>query len=147
MARRKKEETDQLDKVLTKVVNDDIRTMKLETLEDYQEYNRRARAENKKYGMCRYPIKQCPEELHPKQRVVFNRNDQPMNPLPVYLSNDQIDFKKTLVPGKEYELPICVIEHLHSKGVPVWKWYDNPDGSKETRISHYDPRFSLRSVF
>jgi len=151
MARPKKNETTAkdsfIDGIMDKATKDDLKFMPLESYEDYQEYNKRARAENKKYGYCRHQIKQCPEELHPKQRVVFNRNDQPMNPLPVFVSNDKIHFKKTLVPGKEYDLPQCIVEHLHNKGVPVWKWYDNPDGSKETRISHYDPRFSLRSVF
>lgn len=138
---------DKLDSVLDEVVSDPILAMPLTTFREYQEYNTAARKANKKYKYCRYEIKPCPEELHPKQRVIFNRNDQPSNPLPVYLRNHLIEYKNTLIPGKEYDLPHCVINHLSEKGVPVWKWFDNPDGSRETRIESYKPRFSLRTVF
>jgi len=86
-------------------------------------------------------------ELHPTDRIQFGRNDQPSNPLKVYLSNDMIDFKMTLIPGQTYDLPRCVINHIAEKGVPVWKWFNNPDGSKETRIAHKDPRFNLRTIY
>lgn len=125
----------------------DIEDMPLESLRDYRLYNTRARILNKKLKLLRYPIKQCPVDLHPKQRIVFGRNDQPSNPLPVFLSNHLIHFDETLIPGKTYDLPECIINHLAEKGTPVWKWYDNPDGSKETRISHKEPRFQIRTVY
>jgi hypothetical protein len=121
--------------------------MPLNSLEDYKAYNAEARKLNHKLGIARYPIKPCPIELHPKEKIVFARKDQPSNPLPVYLSNDLIDFKMTLIPGKTYELPRCVIEYLSSKGTPIWKWFENPDGSKETRATGLDPRFSLRTIY
>lgn len=141
------EEKSFIDKALENVPRNELSDLPLETFEDYMEYNRKARQLNKKLGLCRYPIKQCPEELHPKERVIFNRRDQPSNPQPVYLSNEMIEFKKTLIPGKTYDLPRCVVDYLQSKGTSVWKWYTNPDGSKETRISHHEPRFSLRTVY
>lgn len=147
MAPRKKTKIDKMDEIIAKTPKDELSEMPLTNLEEYLAYNKRARELNKQLGMCRYPIKQCPEELHPKQRIVFNRNDQPTNPQPVYLSNEMIDFKQTLIPGKQYDLPICVVEHLAGKGVPQWKWFDNPDGSRETRKSHTNPRFSIRSVY
>lgn len=149
MARQKKQpvQNDFMDEIIANVPKDEILSMELNTLEDYISHNQKARVANKKLGMCRYKMRQCPEELHPTQRVRFNRNDQPGNPLPVYISNDMIEFKKTLIPGKEYDLPECVIDHLSEKGVPVWKWVDNPDGSKETQIASKNPRFSLRTVF
>lgn len=125
----------------------DINSMPLNTLQDYIKYNMEARKLNKKLGIRRYPIKPCPEELHPKEKVVFNRNDQPNNPLPVYLSNDMIDYKNTLYPGKTYELPRCVIEYLAKKGTPHWKWFTKADGSKETGIDSYAPRFALRTIY
>ena len=125
----------------------DIKDMPLETLTDYVRYNREARKLNHKLGVCRYPIKQCPVELHPKEKVVFSRNDQPTNPLKVFKSDDMIHFDETLIPGKEYELPVYIVNYLSKKGVPVWKWYEKPDGSKETGISHKDPRFGLRTVY
>jgi len=136
-----------IDSAIENTPKDELEDMPINSLKEYLAYNKRARALNHKLRMCRYPIKQCPEELHPKQRIVFNRVDQPKNPLPVFLSNEYIHYEKKLIPGKTYDLPHCVVDHLQSKGLPVWKWFDNPDGSKETRISHYEPRFALRSVF
>ena len=106
-----------------------------------------ARKENKLLGLCKYPCKPCPVELHPKERILFGRKDQPLNALPVYLSNHLIDYKETLFPGKTYDLPRVIINHLAERGVPVWEWFTNPDGSKETRISHKDPRFTLRTIY
>ena len=125
----------------------DINEMPLNTLADYIRYNEEARKVNKKLRIRRYPIKPCPIELHPKEKVVFSRNDQPANPLPVYLSNDMIDYKETLFPGKTYELPRCVIEYLAKKGTPHWRWFTKPDGSKETGIDSYAPRFALRTIY
>ena len=141
-----------MDVMLSEHVDMEISQMPLESLSDYMAYNARARAFNKKVRKVVFPIKQCPLELHPTQRVVFNRHDQPKNPLNGFmLSTDLIDFKQNLVPGKTYDLPLMVIEHLESKGVPVWEWFDLPPkngekGEKETRISHYEPRFALRQV-
>ena len=124
-----------------------IEDMPLNNITDYIRYNRAARAANKKLKICRYPAKPCPIELHPKETIVFNRKDQPSNTLPVYLSNDIIDFKMTLVPGKTYELPRCIIEYLAKKGIPQWRWFENPDGSRETRKASMDPRFALRTIY
>lgn len=124
-----------------------IEDMPLTSIREYRLYNEEARKLNKKLRMCRYPIKQCPVELHPKQRIVFGRNDQPSNPLPVFLSNHLIHYDETLIPGKTYDLPECIINHLAEKGNPVWKWITLPDGSKETVVSHKEPRFQLRTVY
>lgn len=149
MAKQKKEETmSVLEKELDKAaVAPAIEDMPLDTLRDYRLYNEAARKENKKLRLCRYPCKQCPVELHPKRTVVFRRNDQPSNPLPVFLSDDKIHFDQTLIPGKTYELPEYIIHYLSEKGDPKWKWFDNQDGSKETRISHKEPRFSLTEIY
>lgn len=143
----RKKSVDKIDAICNEVNEDPILAMPLTTFREYMAYNEAARKANKKFKYCRYPIKPCPEELHPKQRVIFSRNDQPTNPQPVYLRNHMIDFKKTLIPGKAYDLPHCVIEHLSNRGTSRWKWFDNPDGSRETRVYAYDPRFSLRTVF
>lgn len=125
----------------------DIEDMPLETIRDYRLYNERARAANKRLKICRYPIKPCPVELHPKQRVTFRRNDQPENALNVFVSNHLIHYDETIYPGKTYDLPECIVSYLADKGLPIWKWFDNPDGSKETRISDKTPRFSLTTVY
>lgn len=124
-----------------------IEDMPLDSLGDYVRYNARARAANKKLKIRRYPIHQCPEELHPKQRIVFGRVDQPSNPLQVYLSNELIDFKQKLIPGQTYDLPLCVIDYLAQKGTPVWDWVVKPDGSKETYKVSTNPRFTIRNIY
>ena len=124
-----------------------IDEMPLESLRDYRLYNEEASRLNKKLKVCRYPLKQCPIELHPKERVVFSRADQPSNPLPIYVSNSMIEFKETLIPGKTYDLPQCIVSYLAEKGVPVWKWFDKADGSRETGVSHKEPRFALRTIY
>ncbi len=141
-------QTDVMEKTLSEVPEKlPIEDMPLTSLREYRLYNEAARAANKKLRICRYPIKPCPVELHPKQRIVFGRNDQPSNPLPVYVSNDIIHYDETLVPGKTYDLPVYIITYLSEKGTPVWKWFDLPDGSKETRVDHKVPRFALRTVY
>jgi len=82
-----------------------IENMPLETLRDYRLYNEEARKLNKKLRMCRYPIKQCPVELHPKQRIKFGNNDKSMNPVPVFLSNHLIHYDEKLIPGHIYDIP------------------------------------------
>ena len=124
-----------------------LEEMPLENLGDYVRYNEAARAMNKRLGLCRYKVKQCPIELHPKQRIVFGRNDQPRNPLPVYLSNEMIEYKEKLIPGETYDLPLCVIEYLSKKGTPIWNWVDKADGSRETHRMGMEPRFALRTIY
>lgn len=119
----------------------------LESLRDYRKYNEEARRLNKQLGTCRYKIKQCPVELHPTERIVFGRVDQPSNPLPVFVSNEHIEFKETLIPGQTYDLPKVIVSYLADKGVPVWDWVEKKDGSRETYMSHKTPRFTLRTVY
>lgn len=156
MARPRKIEEAEAEKVVSEMVSKpkdvEIEDMPLNTLADYMRYNRKAREINKKLKVLRYPIKQCPVELHPHERIVFTRSDQPSNPLPVYLSNEMIHFDRTrlrdqLIPGQVYDLPRCIIQHLSDRCVPIWKWFDNPDGSKETRKAGATPRFALRTVY
>ncbi len=130
-----------------------IEEMPMTTYEEYKAYNAAARKENRRLAVteglkeARYRCEPCPVELHPKERIVFGRVDQPTNPCPVFLSNHLIHFDQMLYPGKSYDLPRVIINHLAEKGVPIWKWYDNPDGSSETRISHKEPRFTLRTIY
>ena len=124
-----------------------IEDMPLNTLRDYRLYNEEARKLNKKLKLCRYPIKQCPVELHPMQRVKFGNNDKSLNPVPIFLSNELIHYDEKLIPGKVYDLPMCIVHYLSEKGYPVWDWVNLPDGSKETRMIGVRPRFSLTQVF
>jgi hypothetical protein len=97
--------------------------------------------------MCRYPIKQCPVELHPKQRVKFGNNDGSMNPVPVFVSNHLIHYDEKLQPGRVYDIPECIVHYLSEKGYPIWGWVTLKDGSRETREMEKKPRFSLTTVY
>ena len=149
-AKHHEKETTLLDEVkATSTTQNEINLedMPLETMDDYRRYNEKARAMNKKLHILRYPVKQCPVDLHPKQRVVFNRKDQPKNPLPVYKSDEMIEFKKTLIPGTAYDLPVYIVDYLAKKGVPQWDWIDKPNGERETVQVGVDPRFAIRNVY
>ena len=143
---QRKTTQDPMDSALSTVVKGEIEDMPLTNIREYRLYNEAAAKANKKLGVCRYPLKQCPVELHPTERVMFGRIDQPTNPLPVHLSDHNIHFIKKLYPGQIYDLPKCVVSYLAEKGTPVWKWVDKPDGTKETVMSHKDPRFTLRTI-
>jgi hypothetical protein len=125
-----------------------IDEMPLESLRDYRLYNERAVKENKRLRSNKYPIKQCPIELHPKQRVRVANNNDTLHPIPVYLSNHLIHFDEKLTPGKEYDLPECIVAYLSDKGNPEWAWVNiGPNGEKETRMIGKKPRFSITTVY
>ena len=124
-----------------------IEDMPLNTLRDYRLYNEEARKLNKKLKICKYPIKQCPVELHPTQRITISNNDKSTHPIKVFLSNHLIHYDETLQAGGTYDVPQCVVSHLTSRGYPVWSWVTNADGSKETRQVNKTPRFSVVQVF
>lgn len=152
MARPRKDESVQAQELavamVTKVAEPvDINDMPLNTLGDYLRYNAEARKLNRKLRLCRYPIKQCPIELHPTERVIIGRTDGSSNYIPVHLSNEMIHYNEKLYPGKTYDLPRCIVEYLGGKGNPEWRWFTNEDGSKETRIHNYAPRFAIRTIY
>lgn len=124
-----------------------IEDMPLESLRDYRLYNEEARKINKKLRLLKYPIKQCPVELHPKVRIKFANNDKSMNPVSVLLSNHLIHYDEKLIPGQTYDLPECIVHYLSEKGYPVWSWVTLKDGSKETREVGKAPRFSITTVY
>lgn len=149
MSRKTAEVLEGMDEIIKKTQAEKlpIEEMPLETLRDYRLYNEEARRLNHKLRVCRYPVKQCPVDLHPKQRIKFTRRDQPLNPLNVYVSNENIHFDQTLIPGETYDLPECIIHYLSEKGNPIWKWFELPNGERETRVSHKEPRFALQHVY
>jgi hypothetical protein len=144
-----KEKEDKFMNSLNETVKEkiEIEDMPLNTLRDYRLYNEAVLKENKRLKLRRHEVKPCPIELHPHQRVIFRSNDQPHNPQKVFLSNSLIHFDKTLTPGQTYDLPECIVHHLSTRENPEWAWFDNADGSRETRIKSKKPRFSLNSVY
>ena len=149
VANEEQKQPDAIGEVIKSAVEDKgpLEDWPLETLRDYRLYNEEARKLNKKLRLCRYPIKQCPVELHPKQRVKFDTTDGTRNPVSVLLSNHLIHYEEVLSPGKVYDLPECIVAHLADKGNPIWAWVNLADGSKETRQVDKKPRFSLTTVY
>lgn len=129
----------------------ELEDMPLTTLREYKAYNEAARKENKRLGkrggICVHPIKQCPVELHPKQRVILTNIKQPKNEIPVHLSNHLIHFDEKLTPNKEYDLPVVVVNYLAEKATPIRERLDNPDGTIDVRITGQEHRFSIRTVY
>lgn len=144
-----KEKTNKFEEALEKAVIEKvaIEDMPLNTIRDYRLYNEAVIKENHRLKLRRYEVKPCPEDLHPKQRVVFRSKDQPTNPQKVFLSNSLIHYDKTLIPGQQYDLPECIVHHLNTRENPVWGWFENKDGSRETGIKSKIPRFSLNPVY
>jgi hypothetical protein len=139
---------DVMDSSINEAMNDrlPIEDMPLETLRDYLKYNEEARKINKKLRICKYPIKQCPKELHPTQRIRFANNDKSTNPVKVHLSNHLIHYDELLVPGNTYEVPEVIANYLAEKGYPVWDYKEGKNGERETYMVTKTPRFSVTTV-
>ena len=138
-----------IDEILAKAIPEKlpIEDMPLNNIRDYRLYNEEARRLNKKLKVLRYPIKQCPEELHPKQKAIFSRNDGSANPIPCHLSNEHIHYHKTFELGQVYEVPECVIHQINEKGYNHYKKIVEASGKTKTVFSHKEPRFSVRTIF
>jgi hypothetical protein len=152
MARETKTEEPTFDKTLKAATAEQpekvaIEDMPLNSIRDYRLYNEEACRQNKKLRMCRYPIKQCPVELHPTQRIKIANNDGTLNEIPVHLSNHLIHYDKKLIPGNIYDLPECIVSYLSNKGYPVWGWIEGKDGARETREVNKKPRFSISTIY
>ena len=142
-------ETDFLEEVkaIKKASEPQIDEMPLETLGDYCRYNEAARKVNKRLRLCRYRIKPCPAELHPQEKVIIERKDGSSGPIPIYLSNDMIDYNNKITPGVVYEMPRCVVEYIAGKSSPEWGMVDKKDGSKTCVKVRNNPRFAVRTVY
>jgi hypothetical protein len=86
----------------------------------------------------------------PTRRVKFMRNDQPENPMNACLKKavftkkidektgvetivkEYLDWNKTLVPGRVYELPVPVVEFLNSRSEPTYAERDDPENPRQT---------------
>lgn len=48
--------------------------------------------------------------------------------------------------GKEYTLPIEIVDHLESRAVPIYGYRRGPDGHPEMFISSYKHQFSCKTI-
>lgn len=119
-------------------------TEELKTIEDYRTYNEQARENG-------WRLKFPPEKLHQKEKVKVTRLDnQEKNPIKIRLQSlahgVEIDFKKIIVPGEVYELPLPVVRHLERLHYPEYKEIKAPDGTSKTMQVGKKPRFAISYV-
>ena len=122
---------------------EDLDDLPLESVDDYRVYNRWARVFKK-------PVKFPPIEMHKHRKVRFTRSDnQRGNPLSVRRRDGEslIDFHMILEDGKEYDLPVPIINFINKLGVPRYKEVKYPDGTSETVFSHNEMRFACQAVY
>lgn len=105
----------------------DYTTMELNSMEDYDKYNKWARRQGR-------PVKSPDENspVHKKVRVKFQRFDQPENVLKSRLRTREIDWKGQLKPGKTYDLPLPVVRFLNRLATPIFEEKSVEPGSKKT---------------
>ena len=116
---------------------EEIEKMPLETFEDYDAYNSKAR----KLGI---PCKSPHVELHKHLRCKVTRLDgQANNAIRIRKRNNRIDFDETIMPGQEVELPEMIVDFLGTLSYPQYKQLQHSDGTAETVFSHNMPRFAV----
>lgn len=117
---------------------DDLKSMDLETFDDYKAYNDKARI----LGIA---VKCPPTYLHKHVKCKVTRLDgQERNAIRIRKRNAVIDFDSTVMPGKEVEMPECIIDFLHELVYPQYKEVTHKDGTSETVFSHDLPRFAVQ---
>lgn len=105
----------------------DYVSMDLNTMEDYDKYNKWARSQGR-------PVKVpgVDSPVHKKVKCKFQRFDQPENVLKFRLRTREIDFRGQLKPGKVYDLPLPVARHLNRLATPIYEERPIEPGSKRT---------------
>src|SRR5271165_75887 len=72
------------------------------------------------------------------EKVVFRNDRDPGHPLEFHyhsITHPLHHYK--LFHGKEYTLPVEIVEHLESRAVPIYGYRRGPDGHPEMFISSY----------
>lgn len=133
----------------------DFDNFEIKTLEDFDTWNKHARAELRKarrydkHAQPVYPIKVPDGSFHESVRVKFQRFDQPENVLKVWVRTKDIDWQGQLKPGHVYDLPIPVIRFLNKRSVPIYgevKVEDGGETKTETRQVGEKVRFACQRM-
>lgn len=84
----------------------------------------------------------------PKMEKILFRNDRdPGIPLEFhYHSKTHRIHHYKLFHGKEYTLPVEVIEHLEDRKTPIYGYRKGPDGHPEMFVSGYKHLFTCKSI-
>ena len=124
------------------VVDDfDYETMPMNSMEDYDKYNKWARKNGRHVKV--------PDENAPfikKVRIKFQRFDQPENVLKTRKRCREIDWKGQLKPSKTYDLPLPIVRFLNNLSVPLYEEKPVEPGSRKTETVQCGekPRFSCQ---
>lgn len=81
------------------------------------------------------------------EKVVFRNDRDPGHPLEFhYHSATHPLHHYKLFHGKEYTLPVEIVEHLESRAVPIYGYRRGNDGHPEMFIQSYKHQFSCKTV-
>ena len=87
------------------------------------------------------------KEMPKMEKIVFRNYRDPGMPLEFHFhSKTHRLHQYKLFHGKEYTLPVEVIEHLETRAVPIYGYRRGPDGHPEMFISSYKHQFSCKTV-
>ncbi len=87
------------------------------------------------------------KEMPRMERIVFRNDRDPGMPLEFhYHSKTHHLHSYKLFHGKEYTLPVEIIEHLENRAVPIYGYRKGPDGHPEMFIQSYKHQFSCKTV-
>lgn len=87
-------------------------------------------------------------KVMPKMETIIFRNDRdPGCALEFhYHSKTHPLHSYKLHHGKEYTLPVEIVEHLESRAIPIYDYRKGPDGHPEMFISSYKHQFTCKTV-
>lgn len=81
------------------------------------------------------------------EKIVFRNDRDPGYPLEFhYHSKTHPLHQYKLLHGKEYTLPVEIIEHLENRAVPIYAYRRGQEGHPEMFISSYKHQFSCKTV-
>lgn len=135
---------------------EDFAHVDLRTRKDYYQYNEAVKYIRKKFkkeflkGDLDLPFVYIPHDLLETHKIKFQRREKPSNKPTSFnfkLMDCWVKFYETLDPGNEYVLPKEVINEINRLGRPTYKQVKYPDGTYETVLDKYEPRFSCQAVF
>lgn len=81
------------------------------------------------------------------ERIIFRNDRDPGMPLEFhYHSKTHRLHHYKLFHGKEYTLPVEVIEHLETRAIPIYAYRKSPDGHPEMYVNGWRHQFSCKTI-
>lgn len=81
------------------------------------------------------------------ERIIFRNDRDPGMPLEFHYHSPTLRLHQyKLFHGKEYTLPVEVIEHLERRALPIYAYRKGPDGHPEMYVNGWRHQFSCKTV-